>query len=340
MSIGTVSDDHRLQLDLMLRGFQLSRMLRVVADLGIADRIAPDGTGSVAEMADACTVRRLPLLRILRALAAFGVFHVSPDGLVSHSPSSLLLRTDTPYSLHHAARFWTVPGSWNAWGMLDAALHGENPHQAAWGMSRFEYLRLHPDEARLFDVFMANFPEDRHSAIAESYDFSAARLIVDIGGGNGETLRRILGRFSDPRGLVFDRRDVVDAIPAEKLLQGRIGTAEGSFFERIPAGGDVYLMIRILHNWSDNDCLRILQNCRQVMGMDARLLIGDHILEPDSARGNPVDYLLDVQMMAMFGDARERTDAEYRDLLTRSRFRLQSVTATPSPVSIIEAVPA
>jgi hypothetical protein len=69
-------------------------------------------------------------------------------------------------------------------------------------------------------------------------------------------------------------------------------------------------------------------------------LIGDHILEPDSARGNPVDYLLDVQMMAMFGDARERTDAEYRDLLTRSRFRLQSVTATPSPVSIIEAVPA
>src|SRR5512145_2693729 len=136
MSIETVSDSARYQLDLMLRGFQLSRMLRVVADLGVADRIATDGTVSVADLADACKVDRVPLLRILRALAAFGVFHVSFDGLISHSPSSRLLRTDTPHSLHHAARFWTVPGSWNAWGVLDTALRGDIPHESAWGMSR------------------------------------------------------------------------------------------------------------------------------------------------------------------------------------------------------------
>jgi hypothetical protein len=338
VSIEIVSDRNRLPLDLILRGFQLSRMLRVVADLGVADKIATDGAVSITDLADVCKVYRMPLLRILRALAAFGVFQVSPDGIISHSPSSQLLRTDTPHSFHHAARFWTTPGSWSAWGMLDTALRGENPHQSAWGMSRFEYLRLHPDEARLFDVFMANFPEDRHAAVAESYDFATARLIVDVGGGNGETLRRILARFPGPRGLVFDRHDVVEAIPADTLMQGRIGAVEGSFFERIPEGGDLYLMIRILHNWSDNDCVRILRNCRQAMRPEARLLIGDHILEPDPARGNALDYLLDVQMMAMFGDARERTEDEYRDLLTASGFLLRSVTATPSPLSIIEAV--
>lgn len=335
----TGPDTERLELDLLLRGFQVSRMLRVVADLGIADRIAADGAVTVTDLAGACKVHPTPLLRILRALAAFGVFHVSPDGWVSHSPRSRLLRTDTPNSFHHAARFWTAPGSWNAWSRLDAALAEENPHQVAWDMSRFDYLRRHPDEAWEFDMFMASFPDNRHAAVAASYDFSAARLIVDIGGGNGEMLRHILGRSPAARGVVFDRPDVVQAIPMDRQMQGRIAVEGGSFFEKVPPGADHYLVIRVLHDWNDHDYLRILRSCRAAMSMDARLLIGEQILEPDPARGRATDYLLDVHMMAMFGDARERTEAEHRDLLTASGFALRRVIATPSPVSILEAVP-
>ena len=230
MSGTTVLDKERLELDLLLRGFQVSRMLRLVADLGVADRIAPDGTVTVTDLAGACNVHPTPLLRILRALAAFNVFHVSPDGRVSHSPRSRLLRTDTPDSFHHAAVFWTAPGSWNTWVRLDAALAGENPHRVAWDMSRFDYLRRHPDEARAFDMFMASFPDRRHAAVAASYDFSAARLIVDVGGGHGEMLRHILGRYPAARGVVFDRLDVVQAIPADSrmLRQGAVG--RGSLF--------------------------------------------------------------------------------------------------------------
>lgn len=339
MSGTTGHDKDRLELDLLLRGFQVSRMLRVVADLGVADRIANDDAVAVTDLAAGLNVHPIPLLRMLRGLAAFDVFQVSSDGLVSHSPRSRLLRTDTPNSLHHAARFWTTPGSWNAWGMLDAVLTGGNPHQTAWNMTRFDYLRQHPDEARTFDVFMAHFPDNRHAAVAGSYDFSAVRLIVDVGGGNGETLRQILGRCPAPRGLVFDRPDVVRAIPADRLMQGRITAEAGSFLERVPSGGDHYLMIRVLHNWGDNDCLRILRNCRAAMSTDARLLIGEQILEPDPARGKATDYLLDTQMMAMFGDARERTESEYRGLLAASGFVLRRAIATPSPVWIIEAVP-
>jgi hypothetical protein len=327
-------------LERLLRGFQVSRMLRVVADLMLADRIPRGGSRPMEELAADCAVDAVPLLRILRALASFGVFRVSETGAVSHSPLSLALRTDAPESLHYAAKFWTAAGSWRAWGELDAALAGRVPHEAAWSMSRFEYLHRHPDEARDFDAFMAHFPDDRQRAVAEAYDFSGARLIADIGGGNGEALRRILQRFPGPRGLVFDRDDVVAAIPEDARMSGRIATQGGSFLDRIPAGADVYLLMRVLHNWSDADCRRILGHCRDAMQADARLLICEQILEPDPARGDPVLYLVDTQMMAMFGVARERTEAEFRDLLAVSGFTFRRVIATRSRVSMVEAVAA
>lgn len=212
----------RAALDLLVRGFQVSRMLRLVADLGIADRITPDGHMTIDTLAAECGVRPQPLIRVLRALAAFDVFIVTTDGSIAHTPRSRLLRTDTPNSMHHSARFWTAPGSWAAWGMLDVAMTGGVPHVAAWNMSRFDYLCAHPDEARGFDAMMANFPDTGHVAVAAAYDFSGAALIADIGGGNGAALRHILSRFPVPRGLLFDRDDVVRAIQAADLLVDRL----------------------------------------------------------------------------------------------------------------------
>ena len=331
------ADDDRASLDLLVRGFQISRMLRLVADIGVADRIELDDHISIARLAEACGARPQPLIRVLRALAAFGVFTVAADGSIGHTPRSRLLRTDTPNSMGHSARFWAAPGSWAAWGMLDVAMTGAVPQVAAWNIERFDYLRAHPDEARSFDAMMANFPDNRHAAIAAAYDFSGAALIADIGGGNGEALRHILRRFPGPCGLLFDRDDVVSSIQAADLLGGRIRTARGSFFDSIPPGADVYMLIRVLHNWSDEDCIRILQACRTAMGPHSVLLIGDQVLEPDPTRGQPTSYLVDTQMMAMFGTARERSEDEFTSLLSASGFRLRRVIPTQSPVWIIEA---
>ena len=332
-------DVDRRELDLLMRGFQVSRILRLVADLGVADKIPTNDHVMVQELAAACAVLAEPLLRILRALAAFRIFKVTVDGSVAHTSRSRLLRTDTPNSMHHAARFWTGPGSWSAWGMLDVAMTGGIPHQAAWNMSRFDYLRQHPDEARIFDAMMANFPDNRHAAIASAYDFSTARLIADIGGGNGAALRHILARFDAPRGLVFDREDVVGAIGAGDLMQGRIATRGGSFFDQVPGGADIYLLIRVLHDWPDEDCVRILLNCRAAMRSNSLLLVGEEILEPDPEHGQATGYLIDIQMMAMFGRARGRSEDEFRGLFHQSGFSLRSVIPTASPISIIEASP-
>ena len=221
--------------------------------------------------------------------------------------------------------------------MLDVAMAGGTPHEAAWNTDRFSYLRQHPDEAQAFDAMMANFPDNRHPAIAAAYDFSARRLIADIGGGNGAALRHILARFPAPRGLVFDREDVVAALTPEDLMSGRIVAQGGSFFDDVPRGPDTFLLIRVLHNWKDDDCLRILRACRAAMGSEALLLLGEEILEVDSARGQATGYLIDVQMMTMFGHARARSEAEFRSLLDQSGFTLRRVIHTASPVSIIEA---
>jgi hypothetical protein len=337
MAITPDAEEERTALDLLLRGFQVSRMLRLVADLGVADRIPPDGDVALHDLARDCGVRHQPLMRVLRALAAFGVFVVRADGTVAHSVRSRLLRTDTPKSLHHAARFWTAPGSWRAWERLDAALAGEVPHEAAWSIGRFDHLRAHAEEGRIYDAMMANYPDNRHAAIAEAYDFSNVRLIADIGGGNGALLRQILTRLPDARGLVFDRTDVIQAIPPDGLMSGRIAVAEGSFFEGVPAGADVYTLVRVLHDWSDEDCATILHACRAAMKPEAVLLIGEQILDPDPASGQTVGYLSDMHMMAMFGSARERTEDDFRALLAEAGLTLRRVISIRSTVSVIEA---
>jgi O-methyltransferase domain len=328
----------RQELDLLLRGFQVSRMLRLVADFGVADIIPSDSPISVQELSGRCAVSPEPMLRVLRVLAAFKIFRIGKDGLIAHTARSRLLRTDTPNSMHHAARFWTGRGSWGAWGMLDVAMTGGIPHEAAWNMTRFDYLRAHPDEARIFDAMMANIPDNRHAIFAASYDFSGAGLIADIGGGNGAALRHILTRFPGVSGLVYDRADVIEALTPADLMLGRITAASGSFFDRVPEGADVYMLVKVLHDWPDEDCLEILRVCRAAIGPRSLLLIGEQILENDPEDGEATAYLIDTQMMAMFGRARERSESDFAELLDKSGFTLGRVIPTDSPISILEAV--
>ena len=280
----------------------------------------------------------MPLLRVLRALSSLGVFNLDASGLVAHTRfrcccAPMLMPACAPPRWCWRARLV------DAWNELDAALHGGVPHQKAWDQGRFEYLRDNPVEGRNFDAWMGQGPGNRHEAVAAAYDFSTATSIVDIGGGNGALLRRITQRHAGPHGTVFDRDDVVAAIKPDGLEGGRITAVGGDFFVQVPAGADLYLLVRVLHDWPDEDCLHILRTCRKAMRADSRLLVVEQLLEPDPARGQPMDYLSDMQMMAMFGSARERTRDEFAALLHSAGFEWTGVTATASPAAIIEARP-
>ena len=111
------------------------------------------------------------------------------------------------------------------------------------------------------------------------------------------------------RGLVFDREDVVDAILPQDRMQERISVQAGGFFDALPSGADIYMLIFVLHNWDDEACLRILRNCRGAMSR----IVADWRSDPGARSGARAmtTYLIDMQMMAMFGCARERTEAEF-----------------------------
>ena len=325
------------EMALMVRSFQLSKMLQVAAALQLADRV--DGEPcSVTTLASDCDADAAMLLRLCRALAAFGVFSVDDDECVSQTARSAWLRQGATPTLHHAAMFWTSPYQWKAWAELEHTVRtGECAAEAVFGMPGFEYLKTNPDDAKLFDLMMQHSPDDRHAAVVAAYDFSAS-LVVDVGGGNGALLAAILREHNDASGVLFDQEAVVAGANGVlgATLANRCRIEVGDFFETVTPGGDIYTLSQILHDWDDDRCATILANCRAAMGSHKRLLVIDRVLEHEPGRTHPMNYLGDITMMVHL-HGRERTPAEFTNLLTEAGFSEPRIVGTTSPFSVLES---
>jgi hypothetical protein len=176
--------------------------------------------------------------------------------------------------------------------------------------------------------------------VAEAYDFSGLQTVVDVGGASGNMLAALLSRHPGLRGVLFDLPHVVRDAPAllkARGVESRVTIETGSFFERVPAGGDAYLLSHIIHDWSEAQCLTILGHCREAMRPDGRLLIVETVLPEGNV---PHQGKLQDLVMLVFPGGQERTEAEYRVLLGKAGFRLNRVVPTSSVVSIVEGVPA
>jgi hypothetical protein len=174
-------------------------------------------------------------------------------------------------------------------------------------------------------------------AVAAAYDFSGLKTIVDVGGATGDLLTTVLGRNPGARGILYDLPHVVRDAPAlihARGLTDRVRIEPGSFFEKVPSGGDAYLLSHIIHDWSEEQCLTILGNCRRVMSAGGRLLIIEMVL-PSGDTPHP-GKMLDMMMLVGPG-GQERTEEEYRALLAKAGLRLTRVVPTASPVSVVEA---
>lgn len=329
------------ELLLLVQGFQVARLVKSAADLKLADDIAPATRVPVADLAAARQVDAGRLLRAIRALASFGVFTVDEFARVGHSSKSLLLRTDSANSLHHMARFWAMPSNWSTWAVFDCGLSaGPTASEIALGASRMDYFNAHTDEAAIFNSAMAHRPEDSHTDVAEIYDFAGASLIVDVGGGNGALLRNILSRCTVPRGITFDREEVVG--PAREFWNlkdfgERHQFASGDFLQRVPENGDIYIFSDVLSNLSDETCVQVLRVCRSAMRKGRRVLIVERLLDPDPTKGYPIDFLIDIHFMLNYRDARLRSALEYQTLLSAAAFGPMRVIPTRSSVAIIES---
>ena len=205
-------------------------------------------------------------------------------------------------------------------------------------MPFFEYVKTDTDLAEAFNNAMTAGSEFAIYAVLAAYDFTGYRKIIDVGGGHGRLLSMILAKAPNAGGVLFDLPAVVDGAGPELKRAGvaeRCEVVGGSFFESVPEGGDAYLMKAIIHDWNDDDALKILGNIRSAIAPSGKLLLLESALPERSS--SDLGMLIDLEMLVAVG-GKERTRAEWANLLGRAGFRLNRVVPTATPVSIIEAV--
>ncbi|SDR63598.1 hydroxyneurosporene-O-methyltransferase [Rhizobiales bacterium GAS113] len=328
----------QVQLIQMGTASWVSRVVCAAAELGLADHLGA-GARSAEELAGPVEAHAPSLHRLMRTLASLGILTEGPEQRFALTALGEALKTGAPGSAR--ASLLTVGRPWFQ-GSFDHIVHsvrtGETGFEKAQGMPIFEYLARHPEDASLFSETMVGIHGEEPPAVAAAYDFSPFEAVVDVGGATGNMLAAILARHAGPRGVLFDRPHVVADAPALLKAKGvldRVTIEAGDFFETVPAGGDAYILSHIIHDWSEDRCLTILEHVRKAMKPDGRLLIVEMVLPPGDAP-HP-GKMLDMVMLVLPG-GQERTEAEYRRLLAKAGFQLTRVVPTDSAVSVVEAV--
>jgi hypothetical protein len=326
------------QLTRMIAGAALSRAICTIGELGVADHIKAGSPQSIRTLARLTESHERSLYRLLRFTASYGVFRETGDREFDHTALSAALSTDAAGSFRPATRMFHR--MFKGWDGLDHSVRtGEAGAVKVFGEPMFEYIGRNPELGPLFDAGMTAFHGHETQAMLDAYDFSAIRTLADIGGGNGSLLAAVLRHYPQLHGVLFDLGHVAGRARSGLSalgLEQRCSVVEGSFFEAIPAGADAYLLRHIIHDWTDEQSIQILRNCRKVIPAHGRVLL----VEFTVPAANQASLSKDVDMMMLaFPGGMERTEAEYAALFAQSGFQLTMVTPTKSAVSVVEGRP-
>jgi hypothetical protein len=309
-----------------------SRCLHVVAELGIADLIGEEAQ-TAAALARPGGLNAQALHRVLRSLCNHGVFEHDGERF-AHNAASRLLRSDAPGSMRSLCRMMGLKVHWDAYRELDVSVRTGQPGiSAVVAGGLFGYLRAHPEEATLFHEAMAGKAFTQIAPILEAYDFSGFGTIGDIGGGLGHLLTAVLERTPKARGVLFDLPQVVEH--ARKGANPRVSYVGGDFFKDPIPSCDAYMMMTVLHDWSDDESVTILKNIQANAPRTAKILILEGVIRP-AARN---DFLLDldIEMLAMT-TGRERTREEWTAVISGAGMQLARVVPAGPWLAIVEAV--
>jgi len=317
-------------------GFVISQALNVAAELNVADRLSA-GERSVDDLAAESGCQADALYRIMRVLAAEGVFHETSSRRFKLTELGSALRSDGPPSPRDFIRMMNREPYRSFAELGHSVQTGLPAFDKVFGKSRFDWLADHPDEATLFQHAMIALSQGANEAVAAAYDFRPFARVVDVGGGHGQLLLEILTLHPHLSGVLFD-------LPAGVQV-ARSGAAKfppqtefvpGNFFDSVPAGADVYILKRVIHDWNHGQAVRILRNCRNAMTPHGRVLVAEMIIPPGNEPGTI--KLIDANMLVVTGGV-ERTEAEYTALFAAAGLRLERIVPTGQPISVLEASP-
>jgi hypothetical protein len=322
----------------LINGYQVSQAIHVAATLGVAD-LLQNGERSCDDLAAACGADPPTLYRLLRALAAVGVFHEDTARYFSLTPMGALLRSDHPGSVAPWAVQIGRPDYWQAWAqLLHGVQTGANPFESVHGQDVWSYRAARPQESAIFDAAMTALSRGIPEAAMAAYDFSSVATIADIGGGLGGLLGGILAANPHCRGVLFDQPHVVARAPELLARLGVLDRCEvvgGDFFQGVPAA-ELLLLKAVLHDWNDARCIDILQSCHRAMLPHGRMLVLERVIAPPNQ--GPSDKFSDLNMFTIPG-GQERSAEEFEALFAAAGLQLARVIPTTTRMSLIEAVP-
>jgi O-methyltransferase len=331
----SASDWSRLRT--LIFGGVRARLVYTAVRLGIPDALR-DAPLSTEEIATRTGTHPESLRHVLRSLVVDGVFEeVAPDRFALAQVGRLLVddaagsrRYDALLIGDHVERVFAH--------LLEAVRTGQPAAHLAFGQPYFDWLSDNPEAATVFNSAMTLGARAALPTVLELELWTGAERVVDVGGGNGTVLSTLLREQPHLRGTVFDLPHAersANAVLAAAGVADRASFEAGSFFERVPAGADVYLAVQVLHNWADDEAVRILRRIREVMASQRRLLLIEVVVPTDDHSATAV---ADAMSYFWLGGG-ERTGPEWRELLAEGGFRIDRMTPGEW-VSAIEALPA
>ncbi|MFJ5486208.1 methyltransferase [Hansschlegelia beijingensis] len=336
MNINDVSEPATRMLQ-MITGYWVTQIVHGAAVAEYAEHLQTR-PATAEELATVAGMDPSAVFRHLRACASLGLVGFDGERFAT-TPLLDTLRRDHPQSMRGFALSQPAAGHWLPWGRFAEALRSGRPQTApALGASIFEYYGRTPTEADAFTESMEGLTALVAGEAARVLDTTGVDRIVDIGGASGALLAPLLEANPFLKATLFDLQSVIDGHAFSNVpdqIRGRIDKVAGDFFISVPSA-DLYLLKWILHDWNDEECIAILRNCRNAIAPGGRVAILELVLgEVGEASLAP---LMDLNMLVML-TGRERSLAEYRDLLVKAGFGDVAITQTQSPMAIITARP-
>jgi hypothetical protein len=336
--------DPSIELMRLVTGAWAARLVHTAVELGIADHLA-DRPRGVDFLAAQIGAHAPSLARLLRALTAIGVLHETEERLYSLTSLSVTLRSNVPGSMRAWVLLAFSDDQGTAWQALSHAVRtGELAFRHIFGTDMWTRLAERPEAARLFDEAMQSLTQGANGRLITNYPFKKFAWIVDVGGGNGSLLLPVLERHPAMRATIFDLPHVADAARSRIAAAGlsdRCAAVGGDAFVAVPAGADAYVLKGVIHDWEDKEAIAILRTCRAAMSDGSKLILIERILpeqiDPDDALTR-AKFIHDINMMVNPG-GRERTEAEFRKLLSQAGLKLTCVLGMPGPQVVMEVDP-
>ena len=323
--------------------FIKSQCIYTACRLGIFNLLEDEGEQieSIAQKIDAEPER---LYFMLRALAHLDVLEEKPGRVFAPTELSSLLVTNKEPSIGHFAMHLMEPAQWDAWKVLEDALHkGVVPFELANGKGVYEYCQDHDWSGDTFIKAMSFLTDHTVDPVLDVYDFSHFDTVMDVGGGQGGLIARIVKRCGC-KGILFEVPYVAETAPDYLKKQGvstdAVQIITGDVFKEVPKGADAIVMKYFLSAWNDKDAMKILHNCKKALPPHGKIILLQAFIpdldEPKTAPDGLMPGVFAVQVNVAVPGGGWRTRKHFQELFERCGFKLEKTIDSATNLSAME----